>query len=406
MFTSVARPSRLRSYYGTEVSGDHFWPRPEIVDPLVASLKSGQSHTLFGLRRIGKSSVMLEVERRLTAEGVVVSRVKVEGDSGLEGLFGQLLRNLPAPDLKSKLLRGIETAKGMAEPVLATARSWLETVGVQVPEKDLNAYWPVLSRALCQGFEAHRQPIVLIIDELPFLIQNTIEKAPDSRGAAAARNILSALRDWRTVPHVAILVAGSIGLRGLALRHKLDPGAFNDMMAETIPPLALDEARLMLCALVAGHTPSLSGWNDACTETLLQGVPDYHAGLLQLAFLTAALRGAATPAAIEDALLNHFEPKLTDQFFSQFDHRLQREVDPMRGHLVRAIDAVVDAREAGLGIDALHDLLTKAKCEYPDEVARLLQEEGFLTFNRHSRTLRPASRLVSAWRDATPRVRR
>ena len=162
----------------------------------------------------------------------------------------------------------------------------------------------------------------------------------------------------------------------------------------------------MLQALVAGAQPELKGWNDACTDTLLAALPDTHTGLLQLAFQTVALRDAATPEAMEQALLNNFEPKLSQQFFGQFDHRLQREVEPMRGHLVRAIDLVVDAGGTGLLVDELHAALTKAGCTYPDEVARLLQEEGFLAFNRRSRSLSPASRLVSAWRDATPRGRR
>jgi len=69
---------RLKRHYGNPVSGAYFWPRPDITEPIAASLLAGESVKLFGLRRTGKSSVMLEVERALKTAGRTVVYVDVQ----------------------------------------------------------------------------------------------------------------------------------------------------------------------------------------------------------------------------------------------------------------------------------------------------------------------------------------
>ncbi|HYZ64030.1 MAG TPA: hypothetical protein VE650_16400 [Acetobacteraceae bacterium] len=404
---------KLRSYYGTIVSGADFWPRPEIVDPLVRSLRRGQSHTLFGLRRTGKSSIMAEASQRLIEQGVLVSQINAEGGKGIEDVFGALLRRLPAPDYRTSLLRHIEKANTLAAPVLGTARRWLDAAGITTPaasERDTLDYWPALSDALLHALQANERPVALFIDELPFLIENTVEVgsgADRAEGLAVARNILVTLREWRGLKHVAMLVAGSIGMRGLALRHGLDPGAFNDMLPVNLPPLTEGEAKRMVGALVAGTEPPVSGWTEDSTLALLAGVPDFYPGFLQLAFQCVADRGVTAPATIGQALHNHFAPQLGQQFFSQFENRLRREKEPLRSHMLAAIDLAVDnAPDGGAALDAVYDALTALGCELPEEVTSILQEDGFLLYDAHGGRLRPAGAMITAWRNATPRKRR
>lgn len=404
----------LRSYYGTVVSGPDFWPRPNIVEPLVCSLLRGQSHTLFGLRRTGKSSLMAEVKRRLEAEGVIVSQINAEGGKGLQDVFGELLRNLPAPDLKTGLLRRLEQVQNIAQPVVGLVRSWLGVVPSDAAASDraLLDYWPVVSRVLLDALKAESRRIALLVDELPFLIENTLTGGTGAgqrpvQGLVAAQQILVTLREWRGLPHVAMLVAGSIGMRGLALRHGLDPGAFNDMRPVPLPPLGRDEAARMVRALVAGTIPPLRGWTEVVIETLLDTLPDLYPGFIQLGFQAVADHGATTPDAIGHCLRTYLEPQLHDQFFGQFDNRLRREAPALRRYLTAAIDLVVDSTvEGGLPPDVFHEELERLGCRESGEVAAILREDGFLTFDHHTSRFRPASAMVSAWRNSTPRARR
>ena len=402
----------MKSYYGTSVFGEDFWPRPDLVDPLVSSLLRGQSHTMFGLRRTGKSSLMGEVRSRLMAAGVVVSQINAESGKGLQDVFGELLRNLPSPDLQATLLRSVEQVQTLAKPVVAVVQGWLG----QAPapdasvERDLLDYWPVLSRVLFDALKKEKRRIALFVDELPFLLENTLKGGPgaDSKqGLATAQKILVTLREWRGLPHVSMLIAGSIGMRGLALRHGLDPGAFSDMLSVVVPPLSHDEAARMVQALVAGHSPPLTGWKRESTEALLEGLPDLYPGFIQLGFQAVADRGATLPDAIRRNLREHLEPKLHQQFFSQFDYRLRREDAERRKQLTAAIDLVVDgAAQGGASLEAFYEELEQRGCKMPEELAAVLQEDGFLAFDSGTNTLRPASAMVVAWRNRTPRAKR
>jgi len=402
----------MRSYYGTSVSGEDFWPRPDMVDPLVKSLLRGQSHTLFGLRRTGKSSLMGEVRLRLEAAGVLVSQINAESGKGLQDVFGELLRNLPAPDLKAGLLRRMEQVHTLAQPVVGLVRSWMGhgPAASASAEKDLLDYWPALSRVLFEALKAENRRIALFVDELPFLIENTLEGGPGAdprQGMATAQKILVTLREWRGLPHVSMLVAGSIGMRGLALRHGLDPGAFSDMLPVVLPPLTTEEAGRMVKALVAGNLSPLPGWTEESTRCLLAGLPDLYPGFIQLGFQTVADRGSTTPEAIQRNLQEHLEPQLHHEFFSQFDHRLRREDPERRQQLTAAIDLVVDsAAQGGVSLEVFHEELEKRGCEVPEELAAVLREDGFLNFNARTNNLCPASAMVVAWRNSTPRARR
>ncbi|NMO20058.1 hypothetical protein HPC49_26165 [Pyxidicoccus fallax] len=403
----------LKSYFGTIVSGADFWPRPDIVEPLVSSMLRGQSHTMFGLRRTGKSSIMAEVKARLEAQGVIVSQINAESGKGLQDVFGELLRNLPAPDLKANLLKHIEQVQTIAKPVAGLVKNWLGAApaNTNAPDRDLLDYWPAISPMLLSALKAEKRHIALLVDELPFLIENTLSggKGGDAKqGLATAKQILVTLREWRNLKHVSMLVAGSIGMRGLAFRHGLDPGAFSDMLVVEVPPLKREsEAVQMLRALVAGANPPLPGWTEEATKTLLDELPDHFPGFIQLGFQAVAMSDSLAPDDIRHCLRERLEPQLHHQFFSQFDNRLRREDTATRKHLTAAIDLVVDSSaKDGLPLDAFYEEMARRGCEIPEEIASILREDGFLAFDRDTRTFHPACAMVVAWRNSTPRARR
>jgi len=55
--------------FGKPVSGEHLVGRDDFVKEIIAMLKNGQSLMLTGPRRYGKTSVIMEVLRRLKLEG-------------------------------------------------------------------------------------------------------------------------------------------------------------------------------------------------------------------------------------------------------------------------------------------------------------------------------------------------
>jgi len=155
----------LPPHYGSGVSGDYFWPRPEIVGPLVGSLAEGQSHKMFGLRRIGKSSIMLEVKRLLEERQVVVAHVDVQDLNGLHNLLRDLLRSIPDQTFRTTLPSGLETTGRLSHGVVSAIRGMVgsdQAGSVADEERDLLAYWGTVSEHLTDvlrssGRPAHRR---------------------------------------------------------------------------------------------------------------------------------------------------------------------------------------------------------------------------------------------------------
>ncbi len=108
---------KLKRHYGNPVSGEYFWPRADITQPIVESLLAGEHIKLFGLRRTGKSSIMLEVETELRKAGRKTVCVDVQGNDRVDQLCARLLAALPASDKTSKvtnILASDRVSKGIS----------------------------------------------------------------------------------------------------------------------------------------------------------------------------------------------------------------------------------------------------------------------------------------------------
>ena len=102
----------MKRHVGNPVSEDFFWPRPELLEPLVQAIhKRRESHKLFGLRRIGKSSLMKECARRLEQEGWITVEVNADDFGGVDRLFTELLTKIKDHSLKTRLLSAFEQNK-------------------------------------------------------------------------------------------------------------------------------------------------------------------------------------------------------------------------------------------------------------------------------------------------------
>jgi hypothetical protein len=94
------KPNQIKRLYGPAATGEHFWPRPEITGPILDALLAGESVSLFGLRRTGKSSVLLEVERGLREAGRKPVYVDVQGRDRIDPIVSALISALPTTNVR------------------------------------------------------------------------------------------------------------------------------------------------------------------------------------------------------------------------------------------------------------------------------------------------------------------
>lgn len=93
--------------FGSPVAGDHFVGREKIVRQVIDSVKSGQNLVLFGERRQGKTSILLEAARRAEALHLWVDFNLVQDEADLIGRLRNGLHELIRSSPMSVRLRDL-----------------------------------------------------------------------------------------------------------------------------------------------------------------------------------------------------------------------------------------------------------------------------------------------------------
>jgi hypothetical protein len=390
------RPETLVSSFGMHVEGPHFWPRPTVVCELVEGLSGGKSFTMFGLRRIGKSSVMAETRRQLADRKITVIHIDAQNFQGLAGLFSAILRGLPEQGLRDKiadkLCEGLMITGRLIEPIRGILKGKGPDLGAD-HETDLLEFWSVIAPAVGQRLAESKLPIVLCIDELPMLFQSIVDRP---RGVDVADSLLRGLRQWRTYPSVSMFLTGSIGMRGLAKAKGLDGTLLNDLIELALPPLPRSDASLMLRALIAGAEQQAK-WKDSSIEATLNRMQEYHPSVIQFAFHYLRSRDVSTLEAIGAVFDKEIDTGIQTNFYQQFTQRLQ-DYDT---HLRKQLHAVLGIAAANAEPTHIDDADWSG--DDLEDLILILQQDGFIDWNGRAQTFALADRLVQGWWANRPR---
>ncbi len=379
----------LHCTFGGPILGRDSWPRPEVVDRLFDALMSRNGCRMFGLRLIGKSSVFLDLERRLRARhGLTVISINLQGICCFKDFLGALLREIPATKFAAKARRFVaripllNTLAGAL--VLRFTRSKATDFG---GEFERHAAWAGdIGAALNKA-----GPVVLILDELPIMLRNMMA---DGYKPADAERFLATLGRWRDTHGVRLLLSGSIGLAQVARTHGVAIGDWVGGLPQVpLPPLSRSEAIGMVDALARGQ--GLTDWTTALSEAVVDASDETWPIFLRHGFDAAVRAKARTPAEVVAAVQRDARRALADDFYQQFFTRLARygrkQIKAARIILKAATAepvpfAVVDKQLTKSGAFDLRDDLLDALCE-----------DDFIVIDTEARTLRAASKLVPIW---------
>lgn len=389
-------PLRLKRHYGGPVSGDHFWPRPEVTDPIIETLLAGESVKLFGLRRTGKSSVMLAVQSRLEEVGRRVVYVDVQGHDRVDKLVSALLGTLPNSDVVNRLLHELSSKR------VNQAIDLLNRVRGREPAAQLSPTAILHQVELVRGdltslLAQQKGQIVLLIDELPFLLGNMLKREVRESDVNA---FLATLRSWRQDGCVPMLLSGSMGLSWLIREWGLAREHFNDLVASvTPPPLAHDDAGEMLRALAL---EACCDWmSDDIINVVIEESAATYPSFLQFAFGRLVVHKAKTVEDVRHIFRTHIRPSLDEDFYAQFDTRLSRFKKEER-ETARAILRRIDkSGDQPTELTAIDQALGNVTCDRDDLLVTLV-DDGFLTIDTRSQTAAFSSPLVRTWWQSKP----
>jgi hypothetical protein len=242
---------KLRSAHGNWVEGDQFWDREREITRFIELLDEGAHILLVAPRRMGKTSIMREVDRRintkyicfqvdlqqshLAADAVVELSVATHPHKKLWGKTSDIFRNV-----MERIKDNVESLQ-ISELTL-TLRSGL-TAGD----------WRVKGDQLLDYLAGSERPVVIFFDEIAILV-NRMLKGSDYKITPERRREVDAFMSWlrdnsiKLKGKLRIVLTGSIGIEPI-LRQAGLSATLNTFSPFDLPPWDTETAMGCLQAL-------------------------------------------------------------------------------------------------------------------------------------------------------------
>jgi len=355
----------------------------------MSKLNQGGGIRMFGLRRIGKSTLREYALERLEAEGRSYAYIDGQGLHSLSELLSRLFLAMPAQqNFTQRVLKSLA-----AGPVRIAIEALAK--GLDHDQSAIPAYWQVLAEAIRKALQSEGAKPVLVIDEFTYLVENMIKKG----GSADVDRLLASMREWRDAG-MTMLLTGSIGLTGLARRHGINLEHVNDLQPFDIPELTETEARAFVQA--ATESTSQGKWTQAHTDEFINQVGAFYPAFLVRGLLDVQFKSPPGPGEFEHIFEDRVRPEVHREFVGQFNRRFaeygELAEDEREKLILPALKAIMESSEP-----VAH---TTIPCPAPFTQLRLgwaldmLVEDGFVRFSQKAngmRHWRPASNLAKMW---------
>ena len=204
----------MKSSTGRWVSGSDFFDRDRELQILEALVRDRNHVLLTGQRRMGKTSVVQELGRRLEAKGWIFLFTDVEGAACAEDTIANIARAIhPIRSIASRFAIGMKRwVSDNIEEISAV------DFGVKIRAGLDAGSWRRHGEQLLRDCAAQDKPVLLVIDELPIFLKRMLHHDGDARRVdeflSWLRGALQTIGDESLI----LIVSGSIGLEPLVHR--------------------------------------------------------------------------------------------------------------------------------------------------------------------------------------------
>ena len=253
--------SRLINTVGAPVEGeDRFWDREADLDLLAQRLDEGNHILLVAQRRMGKTSLLREIARRLSDRYacLFVDVQKHESPADVIAAIGGATRQHTNIWKHTKATFG-NIVKAAGDKIDSLQ---ISEVTIHLRAGMAGDDWRAKGDALFEALAQVEGGTILMLDEVPILIDRMLkgeEHEIHAEGRREAEVFLSWLREnaLRYAGRVRLVVSGSIGLTPVLHRAGLSATA-NYLMPFELPPWGKDTAVGFIRALAESYGLDLS----------------------------------------------------------------------------------------------------------------------------------------------------
>ena len=387
----------MRNVIGQPVVGDDLYGRDYEFSRVWELLDQGEHILMLAPRRVGKTSMMLELQRA-PHQGWDVLYFDIEkGDSPADCVAAILAALAADPRYQNRF--EAQPFSSAIKDVLGRVSIGVDIDMLRVELKDaIGRDWARAAdqlQARLTGLPDGNRKLLIVIDELPILIAR-MHRTGDHRDSEL---LLSRLRHWRQSPElrgrVHTLIGGSIGLEGVLRRAGIS-GSINDLAPFRLDSWESSTATDFLAELGQENHFHLDSDSISRVLDLLQDPVPYHVQLF-FSSLRDASRGDSSRVSRE-TIEQCFAERLTGASgTAHLDHyatRLEVALDEREYELARDVLSHACRRRDGSTIGEVTSVVG------PDErtfraVLHDLEADGYLA--REDNRLRFRSNLLREW---------
>ena len=371
----------MRNITGQAVVGDDLYGREYELARLWERLGQGEHLLMLAPRRVGKTSLMLEL-RRAPHENWDVVYVDVQsGDSAADCVAAILSALAVRAEYRSRF-EAIPFSKAVQD-VLGRLSATVNTGVLRVELKSaIGRQWShaanQLQARLARLPDSGRK-LLVIIDELPILVSRMLRTGEEVHDAEL---LMSWFRQLRQAPElrerICTLIGGSIGLEGVLRRAGLS-GSINDLVPFHLDSWSRSTAAEFLKSL--GHSYEFT-LDDASVTRLLDLLRDpvpYHAQLF-FSSLRDVCRGDAarvSPEAVEQCFAERLTGAGGTAYLDHYATRLEIALDGQEHAMAVGILRIACRRAIGAALAELEDLRRSDERTF-GSVLRELLADGYL----------------------------
>lgn len=234
---------------GSPAEGDRYLRRPDINSRFWKAISDGE-HVLFTApRRVGKSSVMLDIER-IGMEGMLIKYQNIQSDKRSQVFYKRICNLIieqmnTVDSLKNRLTHWLKGRKVEEFSIEGSFK-------LEKAEIDYKAELLTLISQL--GEEKHK--VVLLLDEFPDVI-SSIYTTEGPEAASEVLHTLRSIRQNKKFKNFTLVLAGSISLEHVVASFERT-AVINDLVSVPIPPLTITEGNELLSMLLNDATIKLN----------------------------------------------------------------------------------------------------------------------------------------------------
>lgn len=338
---------KLKKEVGNWVSGDErFWDREVEVPQFIELLENGAHVLLVAPRRVGKTSLMREVARRI------------------EGRFTCLFIDLQKAQTPADAMAELAFATRPHQNLFARTReafkntlSNVESLGndeLMLKLRDgFSSSWQARSKRLLDDLALEEKPVVIFMDELPILVNRLLrnpsgQKAPEH--IREADMFMSFLRSQAGEHQgkLRFVVAGSIGLQPI-LRAAGISATINNFTPFVLEPWDNYTAIGCIEALANDSNVKLQDGVPQEMVALLGSCVPHHVQMFFMHLYTDARRNGLEPVITVEDVKRVFQRSMLSNRghaeLSHFEERLSAALAP--GDFQLALDLLTEAAVSG-----------------------------------------------------------